>query len=111
MIKSIFVQCEANSKPCLADVDFSLNTFFAIEFTEMEDAQAFASQFPKYCKARVTTCHHVGRDSEGNNINYVSPEVLLDTTIKTDERTGEANETAIKRAAKIRNVIQNIMAA
>lgn len=111
MIKKIHIQSQVGNRACLNDVDFSRDDVFSIEFTDMESAQAFAAKFPKYCKVLVRTAHVVGRDSEGNNVNYVAPKIMLDTTVKTDKRTGEANETAVKRVAKVRDILQTIMTA
>jgi len=98
MIKSIYVSAVSKFVDSLGDVDLSLQGGITILFDDIAEADAFASKFPKYCK--VTSEPTIRGDAV----------VQLSTWCPVDERTGDVNEAAVKRANKIRAVMQDMIA-
>ena len=67
-------------------------------FDTQAEAEEFAANFPKYCKAEVA--------SMGSMNEWSVWFCGFRTAIKTDDRTGHANETAAKRSAKIFEILR-----
>ena len=71
--------------------------FLKEDLTGPED---FAAKFPKYCKARISGV------SSRHEPSYRT--VNFDVSLVTNKVTGDVNETAVKRRAKILEILNKL---
>ena len=69
-----------------------------------ESAKELAGKFPKYCKVEAEKMS--GHDT--HYTKYTKDIVSLSIWVKTDKRTGAANEAAEKRRNKILEIVRTL---
>lgn len=72
---------------------------FVFEKDEEARTEAFAANFPKYCKVRVSTISGDGGSR---------PIVTININTATNKATGEVNETALKRQGKVIEILKTL---
>ena len=100
--------------PCLPNVDtlegIDENEIrsMTLIFDTLEQAQAFSTQFPKYCKASAYMQQVGGYNPDTQrHYNYERPVIYFSfNTVWLNETTGDKNETALKRKNKVLSILR-----
>lgn len=73
-----------------------------------ESAKELAGKFPKYCKVEAEKMSGHDFSKPSGKTHYTKDIVSLSIWVKTDKRTGAANEAAEKRRNKILEIVRTL---
>lgn len=93
-------------------VDHRIEASLAMdEGTTREDAEALAAEFPKSLRVHGTTLStydHELRDRTGEYRHFTTGYVALSVNLQSTEKTGEFNETGLKRWASFKKHLDRL---